>query len=208
MPDLPDWYQGFQLVGSDITINVNIEASDVTLPVSIDAATVTVQVSIMGTAAVLPIYVAANVVTLDVNLESQTANIDFNFADQSVAVFDAAKWFAHQAAQVFATGFATITDNSVGTVIDYTVPAAKVFFIVGLAYAVQTGANLPNSCQGDLLFGATRAITLGSRVGTGLPLDTPVRATAGQHVYLQLWLFGAGANLVMWGSVWGYLEDA
>ena len=186
MADYPDWTRLFHLVGTDITIPINIETSSVTLDVNL----------------------VTSAVTLDVNIAAAAVTLDFNFADQSVAVFDAAKWFAHTATQVFVTGYATIANNSVGTVIDYTVPASKTFFIVGLAYAAQTGANLPNSCQGDLLFGATRAITLGSRVGTGLPLDTPVRATAGQHVYLQLWQFASGASIVMWGSVWGYLEDA
>lgn len=186
MPDLPDWYQGFQLVGSDITINVNIEASDVTLPISIDAATA----------------------TIDVNIESQDANITFTFADQSVAVFDAAKWFAHEADQVFVTGSATVNDNTAATVIDYTVPAGKTLYIVVLAYSVITGANLPNSCGGDFVVGATRALCVGSRVGTGLPLDTPIRATAGVHVYVQLGQYGSGANLVMWASFGGYLEDA
>lgn len=208
MVDYPDWTRLFYLTGTSITIPINIVASDVTLPVSLEAVTVTIDVNLVASDVTLPVSIDAATVTIDVNLTAATATIDINFSDQSVAVFDAAKWFAHNAAQAFVTGYATIANNSVGTVIDYTVPANKTFFIVGLAYAIQTGANLPNSCQGDLLFGATRAITLGSRVGTGLPLDTPVRATAGQHVYLQLWQFNSGASLVMWGSVWGYLEGA
>lgn len=186
MPDLPDWYQGFQLVGADITINVNIEASGVTLPISIDATTV----------------------TLDVNLTGQDVTINFNFADQSVAVFDAAKWFAHQAEQVFVTGDTLVNDNTAEVVIDYTVPANKVFFLVVVAYDCVTGANLPNSCSAHVVVGATRAICLGSRVGIGLPLDTPVRVTAGVHLYVQCGQYGAGADLTMWASVGGYLEDA
>jgi len=185
MPDLPDWYQGFQLVGSDITINVNIEASDVTLPISIDAATA----------------------TIDVNLESQDVNIDFNFADQAVAVFDAAKWFAHEADQVFNNGSATITEASWGAVIDYTVPTGKVFYAVGVA---NTGPSFDGeiySCQGYITIGGTTVHYLGNKAGAGLPLDTPLRATAGQHVILYLRYWGVSATGTMYGSIWGYTED-
>jgi hypothetical protein len=208
MADYPDWTRLFHLVGTDITIPINIEASDVTLPVSIDAVTVAIDVNITAAAVTLPISIDAATVTLDVNLTAATATIDINFSDQSVAVFDAAKWFAHNATQVFVTAFATITINTCGTVIDYTVPAGKTFFIVGVSYSVASGATPPLSCRADLIIAATWVLTLGSHMGAGLPLDTPVRATAGQHVYLLLCQYGAGGSMVMYGSIWGYLEDA
>lgn len=207
MADYPDWTRLFQLAGTEITIPINIEASDITMPVSIDAVTADLEVSITAVGVTLPISIDAATVDLDVNLVGQDVTIDFNFADQSVAVFDAAKWFAHNAAQVFLTAYATITVNACGTVIDYTVPAGKTLYIVGVSYSAASGETPPLSCRGDLLIAATWVLTLGSLVGAGLPLDTPVRATAGQHVYLQLCQYGAGANMVMYGSIWGYLED-
>lgn len=185
MPDLPDWYQGFQLVGSDITINVNIEATDVTLPISLDAATV----------------------TLDVNIESQDANITFTFADQSVAVFDAAKWFAHEADQVFVTGYDDIAVDAATAVCTREVPAGKVFYIAGAGYAVYGMGALPYGSYLLIQIAATVIGRWGSIAGTAIIFDVPIRATAGQTVWCTL-CNGGPNEATFCGEFWGWDEDA
>ena len=184
MPDLPDWYQGFQLVGSDITINVSIEASDVTLP--IDIATVTAD--------------------LDVTIIASDVTIDFNFADQSVAVFDAAKWFAHQAEQVFLRGAATVTSGTHSQLTSRTVPTGKTFYVIGVS-ALVYAAGTPDSINCDLRHAITTDISVGGhRAAVGV-FDTPVRYTTGTVVSLYGVFYGGPATMLMVGVIWGYDEE-
>jgi len=208
MSDYPDWTRLFQLAGTEITIPINIEASDVTLPVTIAASDVTLFVYLTGQTVLLQFNLYSSSVTLDVNIESQDANITFTFADQSVAVFDAAKWFAHEADQVFASGTASGNEGDWTTVLDYTVPAGKVFYAGGVAFSVLGGDGEVYSTHLRLYLAAAIAFRLGEHVGRGLPLDVPLRATAGQHVQLDVEYWGVSASAAMTGSAWGYLEDA
>ncbi|TET99185.1 MAG: hypothetical protein E3J29_02915 [Dehalococcoidia bacterium] len=207
MADYPDWTRLFHLVGTEITIPVNIEASDVTIPVSIVASTATVNIHVASVGFYIPIAIYATEVTLDVNIESQTANIDFNFADQAVAVFDAAKWFAHQAQQVIVSGSASCAVNTAVVVVSRTVPSGKTFFIVGAGHSVWSITAAPTSMRCEVIIGGTSTITLGSHRGGGLAFDTPLRATTGQVVELRLVQFGSGATLVCGASFWGYDEE-
>lgn len=184
MPDLPDWYQGFQLVGSDITINVNIEASDVTLPISIDAVTADLEVSITAVA----------------------VTIDINFADQAVAVWGAAAWFSRMGDQVFNRGTATVPLSTKTTLTSRTVPAEKTFYIAGVSFGLRS-AGAPDSCVGDLAIGATAVIDLGSHRGGGLIFDVPIQATAGQVVVLSIYQYTGGGDLVFIGGFWGWDEE-
>lgn len=185
MPDLPDWYQGFQLVGSDITINVNIEASAATLPVSIDAATV----------------------TLDVNLTAATATIDIVFTDQSVAVFDAAKWFAHGAEQIFVTASVNASAGSLTVIASRTVPTGKVFMMVGVSMGLG-GNQQPYSMRMLVRVGGTYIMRIGSFRGFGTPFDVPLRVEAEQLVELVCAHYGSVGAEVLDATLWGYDEEA
>jgi hypothetical protein len=208
MPDYPDWTRLFYLTGTAITIPINIEASEVALDVKITGSTAILTVTVQAVLSMVNVQILSSVVTLDVNIESQTANIDFNFADQSVAVFDAAKWFAHQATQVFLTGIYGVADNTCQTIIDYTVPAGKNLYIVGASYATAVGGDPPKSTKLELAVASTIVLYLGDIVGAGIPLDTPIRATAGQQVLVALCQYASGGTKYMYGGIWGYLEDA
>jgi hypothetical protein len=183
MPDLPDWWQGFYLVGSDITINVNIEASDVTLPISIDAATV----------------------TLDVNLATQAANIEITFADQSIAVFDAAKWFSHQAEQIFVWAQDNFAANSSGTLASRTVPTGKTFYIAGFAWGHVFFEAITGTHGRLRIAGVNVCHTAGVRGGHVI-LDVPLRAAAGEDVILNISNVCAAAADYS-GGFWGWDEE-
>ena len=183
MPDYPDWERAIRLIGSDIVLEIKVDATVVNLPVSIDA----------------------QAVDIDVNLSAQAVTLDINFLDQAVAVFDAAKWFAHQAVQVFVYGSASVTNNNAALVATRTVPTGKTFFIVGVSNHVLATA-LPNSTHVALVVAGVTIMVAGSRVGVGIIFDTPVRATAGQLVGLWLGQYGSGATLTLGGGFWGYDE--
>lgn len=185
MPDYPDWQQIFRLVGSDITINVNIEASAVTLPISIDAATV----------------------TLDVNLTAATATIDINFSDQSTAVFDASKWFAHNADEVFIRGSASIDQNTLTVLASRTVPTGKTFFIGGIAHAIAADSQTPASMVAFVRVAGVIIVDFGSYRGGPTILDVPIRATADQLVEILVAHYGSAGSEVCYGSFWGYDEE-
>jgi len=183
MADYPDWTRLFQLAGTEITIPINIETSDVTIPISIVAATATV----------------------DVNLAAQVANITFEFADQSVAVFDAAKWFAHEAAQFFVTGSDDVGDNSTAVLATRAVPGNRVSYIAGYGFGLIEAAT-PNAVHGYLYIDEAVIITSGSHRGSGFIFDTPLRATAGQVVGVWAGQWGSGGAFRYRGGFWGYDE--
>jgi len=205
MPDFPDWTRLFWLFGTSITIPINIEASDITLPVSIDAATAVVGVNIEASDVTLPISIDAATVTLDVNLATQDANIEITFADQSVAVFDAAKWFAHQAAQ-----WTVYSQSNLGDTANLTasrvVPTGKVAFILGAAIGYAAAAVSLNIYWTVQIVG-TPVATGGFNNGGAVIFDVPFRATAGQTIYLYVWNY-SGATKMTAGSIWGYDADA
>lgn len=179
MPDYPDWQQIFRLVGSDITINVNIEASAATLPVSIDAATV----------------------ALDVTIAAAEVALDIVFTDQSIAVFDANQWYALQAQQVAVQGTANINAGSTGYPASRTVPTGKTFFITGIGGAVF--ASVDSTIMVQLVIAGVFGVIIGGQRGTGIAFDTPMRATEGQLVQVALSQQSA-AQQSCYASMWGY----
>lgn len=186
MADYPDNMQLFWLYGVNITIPINIESSDITLPISIDAVSV----------------------DLDVNIIASEVTIDFNFADQSVAVFDAAKWFAHQAEHVYIHGLANVGQNSELRAITYTVPANKNLYIVGLGYRMEPLTTVMHASGIDVRIGATIQMEVGSVAGHAVLLDTPMRFTAGQNPQVWAHQYSTMANVYARVAMWGYLEDA
>ena len=184
MPDLPDWWQGFQLVGSDITINVNIEATGVTLPIDIAAVTA----------------------DLDVTIIASDVTISFNFADQSVAVFDAAKWFAHNAEQLAVRGLANVPQNSDLRAIRYTVPAGKTLFVCGLGYRTEPLTAAMWAAGLDIRIGASIHMEVGSVAGDAVLFDVPLRFTTGQVVDVHGHQYSSMANVYFRVELWGYLE--
>lgn len=184
--DYPDWERGIRLVGSDITLQINIETSSITLPINI----------------------IASEITLDVNIAAQAANIAFEFADQSVAVFDAAKWFAHQAQHVYVYGAATIVDDYFGVVCSYAVPAGKNFFIAGMSYGATLGSYTPTAMSCWIQTDTNKHVNLGSYRGHGIVFDTPLRFPAGTVIYLYGEQCNSGGSISMKGTMWGYVEAA
>lgn len=184
--DYPDYIRLFFLVGTTITIPINIESSDIILPISIDAATAQV----------------------DINIAAAAVMIDFNFADQSVAVFDAAKWFAHDEKSVVVWGQDDVLDNNNEMVASRVVPEDKVFYLCGVAYGMKCPTAAPKSTYALITYDGVPFITLGSAAGTGMIFDVPLRYVAGVTVRLYLWQLGSGVTIAMLGSYWGYDEDA
>ena len=179
MPDLPDWYQGFQLVGSDITINVTIEASDVTLP--IDIATVTAD--------------------LDVTIIASDVTIDIIFTDQSVAVWGAAAWFSRQGEQIFVTGQASVGANSGSSIVTRTVPTGKTFYIAGFAWGSDGFVAITGTYGALVLEGSIVTLKAALR-GDSIVFDVPIRATTGQVVGVTVGNVSgsaAGYNANFWG---------
>ena len=179
MADYPDWIRLFYLVGTAITIPINIESSDITLNVNL----------------------VGSDIDLDVNIAAAAVTLDINFLDQSVAVFDANQWYALQALQVGVTGSASVNDGDSGIIASRTVPTGKVFFITGMGGAAWWAGDstiiLNLNIAGSTILGA------GGQRGQSLTFDTPMRATAGQLVTLALSQY-SGAARTCFGSLWGY----
>lgn len=207
MADYPDWTRLFHLVGTEITIPISIDAVTADLEVTVTAVDATVNVNIAHSDVVMYVDLRYSYTTLDVNIESQDANITFEFADQSVAVFDAAKWFAHEADQVFVTGYDDIAVGAASAVCTRVVPTGKVFYLAGCGYAVYGMGALPYGSYLLIQVAATVIGRWGSITGTAVIFDVPIRATAGQTVWCTL-SNGGPNEATFCGEFWGWDEDA
>jgi hypothetical protein len=204
--DYPDWTRLFHLVGTSITIPINIEASAVTLDVNLVASAVTLDVTIVASAVTLPVSIDAATVTIDVNLTAAEVTIDINFSDQSVAVFDASKWFTRLAQHIRITGTATINDNSVVEVASYLVLPGTVAYIVGVSYGLRSD-DAPKALSAEMLFDSYLELYTSSYRGDAFLLDTPIRHSAGYTISLKVGCWGNGSAIVGIGGFWGYLEN-
>jgi len=182
--DYPDWTRLFYLVGTAITIPINIESSDITLDVNL----------------------VGSDISVDVNITAAAVTLDFNFADQSVAVFDAAKWFAHQAAQWSAIGQADAASGA-DVSVSRIVPAGKVGFLVGVGFASYAIGFVGPSMPALVKIADIAVCGVGSYRGGGLIFDVPLRATAGQTIAAYVRNFDS-ATRTLQVSIWGYDEVA
>lgn len=206
MPDYPDWTRLFHLVGTNITIPISIDASNVTLPISIDAVTVPINVTIASQWFDVDVNIAASEVTIDVNITAAAVTLNINFADQSVAVFDAAKWFSHQAQQVFIVGAASVLQNNYATLVSYTVPAGKNLFVVGASYRTQPLTAVLYASGLEIVVASVEQFHIGGVAGQALSCDTPLRYPAGTVLTVRGHQYSSMASLYIYGMIWGYLE--
>ena len=203
MNDYPDWTRLFYLTGTAITIPINIESSDITLEVNI-ASAVTLDVDITAASVgQLDINLAAAAITLNVNLAAQSANIDISFADQAVAVFDAAKWFAHTAAQWTISASGVAAANASLTAIRV-VPVGKTAYVAGLAGGYYDG-GVGTTIFFVLYVAGGAVMFVGANTGGGLIFDVPFRGTAGQNIIAQVTNYSAGNRSVA-VCCWGWDE--
>lgn len=181
MTDYPDWQQVFRLVASEITLDFKLVESDITLNVNIESA-----------------------VTINVDITAQTVgNIAFKFSDQSVAVFDAAKWFAHNAQEIAVTGSETLSSGATDTIASRTVPGGSTFFLSGITYAIPHEAAAPIYMYFKIA--GANIILAGALVGGSIVFDTPLRATTGQLVEVRC-RNGHSGDAVVVAGMWGYDE--
>jgi len=172
----------------DWTRLFQLAGTEITIPINIEASDVTLPVTIAASDVTLFVYLTGQTVLLQFNLYSSSVTLDVNIESQDANItFTFADWT---------------------TVLDYTVPAGKVFYAGGVAFSVLGGDGEVYSTHLRLYLAAAIAFRLGEHVGRGLPLDVPLRATAGQHVQLDVEYWGVSASAAMTGSAWGYLEDA
>jgi len=152
--------------------------------------------------------VAQEIAALDINIAASAITVNINFTDQSVAVFDAAKWFSRQNAQVFVRGGAICNDNWYVDVASRVVPTGKVYYLCGISLTVNTNAATPESVVAVLWVGAAEVFSIGGYRAASIILDVPLRFNAGTSLFLRLVLWGAGAACYMVGDHWGYDEEA
>lgn len=203
MPDYPDYTQLFRLVGSDITLNINIESSGITLPVAINASTVALDVNITSSVQ-LNVNIASSDITLNVNITASTVTLNISFTGQVDAVYIASQWWSKQAQEQYLYGTASSqASGSAADVVTYTVPTGKTLFLTAFgAYVAVNDANCIaylNNWTDGIVFAAT-----GGQGGCGMSFDTPARITAGKT--LKLWVAHyAGTPQFLRGFCNGYL---
>jgi hypothetical protein len=182
--DYPDWTRLFHLVGTSITIPINITASDVTLPVSIEAVTAELDVFIVGQFLTLSMRITSCAVTLNVNIAAAAVTVNIKFTDQSVAVWDATGWFSHQGLAKFWQNYDDVIGSYDDTIALYTVPDGKVLYV----YEVTIGWQ--KSGRGIALYSPGAIYFAGGFVGDHGTLhellSPPLALEAGKTLYIYL----------------------
>lgn len=184
MGDYPDWTRLFHLVGTDITIPINIEASDVTLPVSIVSQEVFLYVTVLSVATTVYVSIKASTVTLNVNIAAAAVTINIKFTDQSVAVWDATGWFSHQGLAKFWENYTSVIGSYDDTLTLYTVPDGKVLYVYEVTIGWQkSGRGIALYSPGAIYFAGGFVPDHGTLHEL---LSPPLALEAGKTLYLYL----------------------
>ncbi|MBA7613439.1 hypothetical protein ES703_20688 [subsurface metagenome] len=147
--------------------------------------------------------VAQEIEALKINITAAEITINMSFTDQSVAVFDAAKWFAHQAAQVFVLGSDSADPGVFVAVATRVVTGGTKYFMTVASGGYNGTANA--HVAGYLDAGGTTVMRFDGTNGFDATFDTPIRADGAIVVtlYMAQW---SEANAQMVGGFGGYDE--
>lgn len=203
------------IAAASVTIPINITSTSVNVPISIAAASVNVPISIAATTVTVPIQIssqvgnvnvnlAATAITQNVSITASSVTLNENITGQTVAIYSGSQYAPVQGSGVnqVATVGAAVTGNP--TVLSYTVPAAKTFYLQGMSWvlALAAGCSVPIIV---LRKGGVDYHYLDPRFGSWMILDTPFVFPTGTVLtiimsYVQVG--GTGSNL--YANLWGW----
>jgi len=193
MGDYPDYTSLMQIIGTDITLPIDIKAVTVAhIDVDIAAQSVgNIAVAIAASTVTLNVAIASSAVTLNVDVKAQTLT-DFKITvnAQNVGVYLQPEWAALQGIDKNFIGIATNKAWEESVEVTYTVPAGKTLYITsvgGSSYAsAQANADLNQICRIGLAFGIITLCQLGGNSGCGLTFSKPYSIAGGQT--MSLWI--------------------
>ena len=227
--DRPD-HTGTIYISGSVTIPISIESSVVTFNVAITSCTVTLSVNITDSTIMMPVDIQAQYLTLDINIAASAVTLNVNITNATIAVTGNVS--------ITGTANVTITAQTVGisvqgewqveqgnfksyaqnvgsiaptntTTLGYTVPAGKVLYIYGAAWATMSdvaGSDNPQECDfwaqigtTDLFYGAVGE----AQQCVIFELAAPIKVSAGQTYYMRAYNRGT-ANARVSESWHGY----
>jgi len=230
MGDYPDHTTLTQILGTEITIPISIDAVTVTLDVDIVAQTVgdlniniaasdiTLSIDIVAqTVGDIAVNLAASDITLDINIKSAavTLNVDItattignltiDIEAQSVAVYNPPDWASLQGDSVDLSGLVTPAAPNVEQLIaTRNVTSGKTWVIY--AYSIMLYDESGNIA--GYIWNDTDNVVLaagGGCQGFSVTLPKPVRVASGKNVDLYATQYGA-ENGSIYGCIYGYEE--
>ena len=207
------------ITDSDIMMPVDIQAQYLTLDINIAASAVTLNVNITASAVTLNIAIQSSAVTLNVNITNATIAVTGNvtitgtanitITAQTVGVSIQGEWqVEHDNFKSYAQNVGSIAPTNT-TTLGYTVPAGKVLYIYGAAWATMSdvaGSDNPQECDfwaqigtTDLFYGAVGE----AQQCVIFELAAPIKVSAGQTYYMRAYNRGT-ANARVSESWHGY----
>lgn len=206
MADYPDWTDIIQIVGSDIMVPIDVQGAYIMMPVDIQAQYLTLDIDIVAqTVGNIEVdLVAQSVGNIEVDIAAQTiGNLIIDIEAQSIGLYLKADWEVIQGTDKNLYAYATCNDATVTTVLDYTVPAGKTFYICqwGFNMALVTGMI----GWLDYLHDATPSplAVNGGYCGAAQSFTKPIAVVAGDHVRVVLYQ-ASGSGGTGRASVGGY----
>ena len=204
--DYPDYTSLMQVIGSDIMVPIDLQASYIMMPIDMQAAYIQMPVDIQSQYITLDINIETSEATLDVDIVAQTVgniaidiaaqsagnltvdisaqtvgDITINFNAQSIGMYVIRDWEAKVDNDKSVTGYTLIEGYQDGTLVDYTVPTGKAFYVDDLSVSGALKGHAWLTIGGTELFHMT-FLAYGPII---IIYTTPKKATAGEHIKIE-----------------------
>ena len=170
--DYPDYTSLMQIIGSDIMVPIDIQGAYIMMPVDLQAQYITLEIDI----------VAQSVGNIGIDISAQTVgDITINFNAQSIGMYVIRDWEAKVDNDKSVTGYLLIEGYQDGTLVDYTVPTGKAFYVDDLSVSGALKGHAWLTIGGTELFHMT-FLAYGPII---IIYTTPKKATAGEHIKIE-----------------------
>lgn len=195
--DYPDWTDSIQVIGTDIMMPIDLQGAYIMMPIDIQAQYIDLKIDIVAQSIgnIAIDLVAQTVGDITVDIKAQTiGNLVIDIEAQSVGIVLNPEWEVVAGHGKCIRGWVEHpTFGEHDTAIDYTVPDGNTLYIYVLqsharSYLV-TNADKLHTYHINITLGGIGTIFLGGHGGNNIPLNVPLKITAGNHVLFEAWSY-------------------
>lgn len=204
--DYPDWTRLTQIIGTNVTIPIEVEACDITLSINITAAAIMMPVDMQAAYIMMPIDIQGQVDDMNININikaQEITNLTIDINAQEIGIYLKADWEVLQEHDLNLDGSAACADGNLVMVLDHLVEACTTFYICQWGFNVEgnTGAKA-------VLFYTHNAVSTmlaesGGMVGNAQSFTKPIAVVVGDKIRVSLHQW-SGGEITGHASVGGY----
>lgn len=228
MADYPDYQRLVRIVGSDITLTIEVDAVNVTLDINLVSADIMMPIDLQASYIMMPVDIQGQYITLEIDIVAQTVgnievdlvaqtvgnievdikaqtigDITISIDAQNVGVYLQPDWQTLQGTDKNLTGLGSVALGTTLEVIDYTIPAGKTFYICQWGGGVINDASMYGILQYKHNTTYTTVAMNGGAMGCAQSFTKPVAVVTSDHIILKLLHWHTSDSTVI-GVVGGY----